>query len=83
MSTITIHIPTSDVGWFEQMVQSMGWRMIKKVSSKTGVQTPKRVYEKEVDELLRMFKTDKISQEEVDKECELVREALYNAAQEN
>ena len=29
MSTITIHIPTSEVGWFEQMVHSMGWKFTK------------------------------------------------------
>ena len=32
-----------------------------------------RVYEAEVDELLSMFNTDQISQEEIDRECELVR----------
>ncbi len=25
MSTITLHIPNEQVGWFEQMIQSMGW----------------------------------------------------------
>ncbi len=29
MSTITIHIPTSEVGWFEQMIHSMGWKFTK------------------------------------------------------
>jgi len=39
------------------------------------------VFEAEVDELLSMFNTDQISQEEVDRECELVREELYDARQ--
>ena len=25
MSTVTIQIPSSQIGWFEQMVKSMGW----------------------------------------------------------
>ena len=25
MSTMTLHIPSAQVGWFEQMVKSMGW----------------------------------------------------------
>lgn len=35
-------------------------------------------FEAEVDELLAMFNTDKISQNDVDRECELAREELYN-----
>ena len=35
-----------------------------------------RALEAEVDELLSMFKTDQISQEEVDRECELVKEII-------
>ncbi|MBR6445191.1 MAG: hypothetical protein IKS94_01960 [Prevotella sp.] len=42
-----------------------------------------RVFEAEVEELLSMFKTDQISQEEIDNECELVRQNLYaNARKE-
>lgn len=37
--------------------------------------------EAEVDELLCMFNTDQITQEEVDLECELVREDLHDARQ--
>ena len=33
MSTITLHIPTSEVGWFEQMVRTMGWTFTKSDSS--------------------------------------------------
>ena len=29
MSTFTLQIPTAQVGWFEQMVQSMGWTFSK------------------------------------------------------
>ena len=25
MSTMTLHIPSAQIGWFEQMVKSMGW----------------------------------------------------------
>jgi len=25
MSTITLHIPTEQIAWFEQMVRTMGW----------------------------------------------------------
>ena len=82
MTTMTLQIPNSQVGWFEQMVRTMGWRMTKQTTSQSTV-TPKRVYEKEVNELLSMFKTNQISQEEIDDECELVREEIYNATQEN
>lgn len=40
-----------------------------------------RVLEVEVDEMFGMFYTDQISQEEVDRECELVRKELYEAQQ--
>ena len=82
MTTMTLQIPNSQVGWFEQMVRTMGWQMTKKVTKpKAAATTPKRVFEKEVDELLTLFNTDQISHEDVDKECELVREELYNAQQ--
>ena len=38
MSTITI--PTSDVGWFEQMVRSMGWAFSKTDVAEKQVVTP-------------------------------------------
>lgn len=77
MTTMTVQIPTSQVGWFEQMVQAMGWTFKKE---ETPVLTEKpRVFEAEVDELLSMFNTKEISQDEVDRECELVREELFNA----
>lgn len=36
-----------------------------------------------LNKLLAMFKTDQITQEEVDCECELVREELYNERQDH
>ena len=72
---MTVQIPGNQVGWFEQMIKSMGWQFKKEESDDS------RVFESEVDELLSMFKTDRISQEEVDHECELVREEQYNARQ--
>lgn len=30
MATMTLHIPNSQIGWFEQMVQTMGWTFEKK-----------------------------------------------------
>ena len=35
MSTFTLQIPAAQVGWFEQMVQSMGWVFSKSETSKT------------------------------------------------
>ena len=79
MTIMTVQIPTGQVGWFEQMLRSMGWTFRKEESpTATAVESP-RVFETEVDELLSMFNTDQISQEDVDRECELVREELYNA----
>ena len=80
MTTMTVQIPNNQVGWFEQMVRAMGWVFKKEDASAATMKSP-RVYEAEVDELLSMFNTDQISQEEIDSECELVREELYNARQ--
>ena len=79
MTTMTVQIPNSQVGWFEQMVQAMGWRFKKdETSAKTRVKKA-RVYDAEIDELLSMFQTNQISQEDIDRECELVKEELYDA----
>ena len=74
---MTVQIPTSQVGWFEEMLRSMGWVFRKEETPVTDAQEKPRVFEAEVDELLTMFNTDQISQEDVDRECELVRKELY------
>jgi len=81
MTTMTVQIPSSQVGWFEQMIRTMGWVFKKEETPDVTVTEKPRVFESEVDELLTMFNTDQISQEEVDRECELVREELYDARQ--
>ena len=78
MATMTLQVPNSQLGWFEQMVRTMGWSFSKEETPEAG-SIGQRVFEAEVDELLHLFNTDQISQEEVDRECELVREELYNA----
>ena len=77
---MTVQIPTGQVGWFEQMLRSMGWTFLKEETSVQASEKP-HVFEAEVDELLSMFNTDQISQEEVDRECERVKEELYDARQ--
>ena len=79
MTTVTVQIPNSQVGWFEQMVQAMGWRFKKDETSAKKRVMKARVYDAEIDELLSMFQTDQISQEDIDRECELVKEELYDA----
>ena len=81
MTTMTVQIPTGQVGWFEQMLLSMGWAFRKEETPVASATEKPRVFEAEVDELLSMFNTDQISQEDVDRECELVREELYDARQ--
>ena len=81
MTTMTVQIPTGQVGWFEQMLRSMGWAFRKEETPVAAATEKPRVFEAEVDELLSMFNTDQISQEDVDRECELVREELYDARQ--
>ena len=76
MTTMTVQIPNAQVGWFEQMIKSMGWRFKKEESS-----AETNSLDSEVDELLALFKTDSISQEDIDSECELVREDLYSERQ--
>ena len=81
MTTMTVQIPSGQVGWFEQMLRSMGW-VFRKEETPIAVAIEKpRVFEAEVDELLAMFNTDQITQEDVDRECEAVREELYDARQ--
>ena len=36
MSTFTLQIPNAQVGWFEQMVKSMGWVFSKTEAPKTA-----------------------------------------------
>ena len=55
------------------------FRVGRKSKAKETVAESPCVFENEVDELLTMFNTDQISQEDVDRECELVREELYDA----
>ncbi len=81
MTTMTVEIPTGQVGWFEQMLRTMGWVFRKEESPVAEAEKKPHVFETEVDELLTMFNTDQISPEDVDRECELVREELYNARQ--
>ena len=78
MMTMTVQIPNNQAGWFEQMVSAMGWIFTKSTTDDTTT-SPKTVYENDVDELLSLFKTDKIGQEEISKECECVREEIYAA----
>ena len=79
MTTMTVQIPSSQVEWFEQMLRTMGWVFRKEDTPDVAETEKTRVFETEIDELLTMFNTDKISQEDVDRECELVREELYDA----
>ena len=80
MTTMTVQIPNSQVSWFEQMIRAMGW-VFKKEENAAVVADMPQVFEDEVDELLNLFNTDQISQEEVDRECELVKEEMYHARQ--
>ena len=44
MSAITINnIPASELGWFEQMIHSMGWNFSKTVSNEADVPDERRV----------------------------------------
>ena len=78
MTTMTVQIPNSQVSWFEQMIRAMGW-VFKKEENTAVIADQPRVFESEV--VLAMFNTDQISQDEVDRECELVKEEMYDARQ--
>ena len=80
MTTVTLQIPNSQVSWFEQMIRAMGW-VFKKEENPAGTEDGQRALEAEVDELRTMFNTDQISQQELDRECELVKEEMYHARQ--
>lgn len=80
MTTMTVQIPNSQVGWFEQMIRAMGWMFKKEEGATVGTDIPRKP-DAELDALLAAFRTDEISQEEIDRECELVREELYHERQ--
>lgn len=80
MTTMTVQIPNNQVSWFEQMIRAMGWDF-KKEENPSVVEDNPQVLESELDELTSLFNTDQISQEEIDHECELVREEMYHARQ--
>ena len=37
MSTFTLQVPNSQVGWFEEMIRTMGWAFTRTVSSDNKV----------------------------------------------
>ena len=80
MTTMTVQIPNSQIGWFEQMVRAMGWMFKKEESAAIDTEISRKP-DAELDALLAAFRTDEISQEEIDRECELVREELYHERQ--
>ena len=80
MTTMIVQIPNNQIGWFEQMIRAMGWMFKKEDSVADNTDIPKK-HDTELDELLAAFRTDEISQEEIDRECELVREELYHERQ--
>ena len=80
MTTMTVQIPNSQIGWFEQMVRAMGWMFKKEEGAAIGTEISRKP-DAELDALLAAFRTDEISQEEIDRECELVREELYHERQ--
>ena len=43
MSTYTLQIPTAQAGWFEQMVQSMGWVFSKSETTHTASNAKRQV----------------------------------------
>ena len=41
MSTFTVHIPSEQVGWFEQMIRTMGWTFSRReTSAASSVEEP-------------------------------------------
>ena len=50
MSTFTLQIPTAQAGWFEQMVQSMGWVFSKSETTEAVSASEKRT-RKAIEEL--------------------------------
>ena len=77
MTTMTVQIPNSEISWFEQMIRAMGWKFITEEAPKADTKAMASL-ETDVDKLVKMFRTDRISQEDINEECELVREELYN-----
>ena len=65
------------------MVKSLRQNIGKKLTSALSTHHifPIETTKPRKDKLLSMLNTDQISQEEVDRECELVREELYDARQ--
>jgi len=53
---------------------------IKKLGRSRGRTYGQETLEKDLDELLAVFRTEKITQEEIDRECESVRQGRYDGS---
>ena len=76
MTTRTINLPNEQLGLLEQLAFTLGWTF---QNDEPATKVEKlRVFTNEVKKLREIFNTDQISQEEIDRECELVKEELYS-----
>ena len=86
MTTMIVHVPALQEGWFEQMLRSMGWRFRKeefldeKITDNEDVEDSNRA--KQLEDLLEAVRTKEvadITDQEIIDECKAVRKEMYEA----
>lgn len=86
MTTMTVHVPALQEGWFEQMLRSMGCRFRKeefldeKITDNEDVEDSNRA--KQLEDLLEAVRTKEvvdITDQEIIDECKAVRKEMYEA----
>lgn len=84
MTTMTVHVPAMQEGWFMQMLRSMGWGFsTNEANEDTSAES--RIEEsdmraKQLEDLLKAVRTEEvldITDQEIIDECKAVRKEMY------
>ena len=81
MATMTLEIPNSDISMFKLIVERMGWLLKRETTEQQRftsdeIQTAK-IRGKKLRQFIEKFRTDEISEDEINAECEAVRQKMY------
>ncbi|MBR6928641.1 MAG: hypothetical protein IKH61_00280 [Bacteroidales bacterium] len=89
MTTMTVHVPAMQEGWFMQMLRSMGWgfsttEVVEEPSTENEISVSEK-RAKQLDQLLKAVRTEAvadISEQEIIDECKAVRKEMYEASKQ-
>jgi len=84
MTTMTVHVPALQEGWFMQMLRSMGWGFstndsVEEFSAESRI-VESELRAKQLEDLLEAARTDEvadITDQEIIDECKAVRKEMY------